>query len=91
MCPDKVRCNDDLRGTHGVERCTTGITAISWINTLRLRTEKSPASGRSAFAWREFSARGGRHRHCTTQIHGGITDNAQVRQRLQCQSTAELD
>lgn len=46
----------------GLECCTTGVAAISWVNTLQLRTEKSPASGRSASAWREFSARGGRHR-----------------------------
>lgn len=75
----------------GLECCTTGVTAISWINILRLRTEKSPASGRSASAWREFSARGGQHRRCTTGIQGGITDNAQRRQRLRRQSTAKLD
>jgi hypothetical protein len=75
----------------GLECCTTGITAISWIDTLRLRTEKSPASGRSASAWREFSARGGRRRRCTTQNQSGITDNAQLHQMLRCQSTAKSD
>lgn len=59
MCPDQMQNSDDSRGMLGSHCCTTGVAAMCWINTLRLRTASSPAGGRSASAWRESSARGG--------------------------------